>query len=271
MITLPSLDAGRYLKRIRFEGAVRQDFETLKALQRFHLISVPFENLDVWRGRHLGLSPLDAISKIVERARGGWCFEVNTAFAALLNELGFRVTPLAATVLIGERSPTPDHMTLRVDLDRPYLVDVGFGDSFFRPLPLDAPGPHDGGSGEFGVEQVGETLTLYQQGGDSRVDQYRFELAPARLSDFEESCLRLQTDPDSQWHQKPFATRLTGHGSDRVTLLSDRVRWRRAGEWTEEPVEDWAASLQEWFGLSLEELPSRSDEVEPAPGSLRSQ
>ena len=96
--------------------------------------SVPFENLDVFHRRGVQTGAEWSVPKIVARGRGGWCFELNGAFASLLEALGYQVTRFAATVLLPTStgsgpSPIPTHLTLQVDLDRPYLVDVGFGDS----------------------------------------------------------------------------------------------------------------------------------------------
>ena len=106
----------------------------LSDLQRAHMLSVPFENLTIHLG---GTNVLDLESnyqKIVVERRGGWCFELNGTFAWLLAQLGFDVTLLAAGVHMGTGySNEFDHLALRVDLDEPWLVDVGFGENFTRP------------------------------------------------------------------------------------------------------------------------------------------
>ena len=81
-------------------------------------------------------------TKIVENRRGGFCYECNGLFAALLRMLGFDVTMLSAEVANaqGGYSQPFDHMTLMVRETQRWLVDVGFGDSFLEPLLIDERG-----------------------------------------------------------------------------------------------------------------------------------
>jgi N-hydroxyarylamine O-acetyltransferase len=249
----PAVDVAAYLSRIGVSTPVTRTIADLERLQRAHLTAVPFENLDVYHRRGVRTDADWSVPKIVERRRGGWCFELNGAFAALLEELGFSVKQLGATVLGGEEvSDIPTHLSLEVTLDRPYLVDVGFGDTFIRPLPLDGEGPHDGGVGDFGFAFDGEVATLVAFEDTAPKPQYRFGPARYRASDFDVASHRLQTTPGLQWTEAPFATRLLDGGPDRVTLLHDRIKFRRSGIWGEEPVaaEDWDAALNEWFRLT---------------------
>ena len=194
-----------------------------------------------------------SLPKIVDRGRGGWCYELNGAFAWLLGELGFRVKQLGATVLLERPDPMErGHLALEVTLDRPYLVDVGFGDSFIRPLPLDDPGPHDGGTGPFRLESGDET-TLVFDGPGGPEPQYRFGSRAYGAGDFIQQSEHNWSDPNQKWRQKPFATRLLDGGPDRVTLLHDRLKLRRDGRWTERPIasdEEWVHLLREWFDLT---------------------
>ena len=185
---------------------------------------------------------------------GGWCFELNGAFAALLEGLRFSVKRLGAQVLRGPHpSGVADHLTLQIQLNRPYLVDVGFGDSFIRPLQLDGEGPQAGGVGDFGFSMDGTNTTLVKYASDGHPEpQYRFRPRRHLTSDFDGSSLRLQAEPGLQRTEAPFATRLLDGGPDRVTLLGDRLKFRRDGTWTERPVADadWEATLDRWFGMS---------------------
>lgn len=227
--------------------------EGLERLQRAHLTAVPFENLDVFHRRGVGTDPSWSVPKIVDRGRGGWCYELNGAFATLLAELGFAVRWIGAGVL-PVTGPMPDHLAIAVTLERPYLVDVGFGDSFIRPLPLDDPGPHDGGSGQFWFRTQDGLTTLWADGSDGHEAQYQFELAADfTAEDFEPSSRRLQTEPGLSWTERPFATRLLDGGPDRVTLLSDRIKFRRNGVTSEHPLTagaEWRRALSKWFGLT---------------------
>lgn len=246
------MDVESYLARIGVNTEVAPDLQSLEMLQRAHLTAVPFENLDVYYRRGVRTTAEWSVPKIVERRRGGWCFELNGAFSCLLEALGFEVRRLAATVLYDTISPMPTHLTLEVTLDRPYLVDVGFGDSFIRPLPLDGPGPHDGGPEPYGFIFDGQTTTLVSTSDASVVHHYRFERIPVSLESFEEASVYLQTQPGLDWTKGRFATRLIDRGPDRVTLLEGLLKFRHGNEWTEQPLSrrDWPAALDEWFGMT---------------------
>lgn len=241
-----------YLERIGYEGTPTVDLETLSALQRAHLTAVPFENIAVWRGEAVRTGIDWSIDKIVERGQGGWCFELNGAFAAMLESFGFTVRRLGAAVLLEGPNRIVDHLTLEVSLDEPYLVDVGFGESFIRPLRLNDRGVQDGGIGDFRFYDSAEGTTLTQLVDGAPVPQFRFRRVAHVMSDFDEASDRLRTDPDLPWSTKPFATRLLDGGPDRVTLLKDRLKFHRDDGVTETVVEpdDWDRLFSEWFRSS---------------------
>ncbi|HWA22874.1 MAG TPA: arylamine N-acetyltransferase, partial [Caulobacterales bacterium] len=127
-----------YLRRIGYRGGLEPDLETLTGVHRAHLLAVPYENLDVVLRRPVTRDPAAAFEKIVTRRRGGWCYEMNGLLGWALEEIGFTVTRLAGGVnraTMGE-DVVGNHLVLRVDLDRPYIADAGFGDGLLDPVPL---------------------------------------------------------------------------------------------------------------------------------------
>src|SRR5512133_3408281 len=122
------MNAAAYLDRVNYPGPTTPTADTLRDLHRAHLLTVPFENLDIGLHRTIPCDETAAVRKVVENRRGGFCYELNSAFAALLHALGFTVTLLSARVARadGTASPEFDHLTLRVDLEKPWLADVGF-------------------------------------------------------------------------------------------------------------------------------------------------
>jgi N-hydroxyarylamine O-acetyltransferase len=245
------VDVDAYLERIGYSGEIALDVATLERLQRAHLTAVPFENLHVFHRLGVQTSTDWSVPKIVEQGRGGWCFEANGAFGLLLATLGFEVARLGAAVLLGGPNAVIDHLTLEVMLDEPWLADVGFGDSFIRPLALNRRGAQDGGAGtfEFIPSSQGLTLTKHEDGVPAA--QYRFKRVGHELRDFDPASQHLQTAEDLHWVQKPFATRLLDGGPDRVTLLGDRLKVVRGREVTETPVarRDWDDTLEQWFAM----------------------
>jgi N-hydroxyarylamine O-acetyltransferase len=249
--TVERMDADAYLDWIGFGGTPAVDLATLTALQRLHMTAVPFENLFITQGIHVGTDAAASFDKIVRRGRGGWCFELNGAFGALLEAIGFRVTLLGAAVLLGGPNAAIDHLTLEVMADQPYLVDVGFGDSFIQPLTLNRSGPQDGGNGTYELigSPQGTTLTRHVDGLPK--PEYRFKRVGLALTDFTTVSDSMQIDPDKHWRAKPFATRLLDGGPDRVTVTRHHRKLVRDGALDERALDgdEWEQELIDWFGF----------------------
>jgi N-hydroxyarylamine O-acetyltransferase len=130
----------RYLERIGHGWHVRKKLPTLRSLHRAHVTSIPFENLDVQLGEVPSLDPDAIYDKIVERGRGGWCYEMNGLFGAALQAIGFDVMRVSCGVMRqdGGNDRLGTHLALVVDCDGPWLCDVGFGGALLEPLPLAA-------------------------------------------------------------------------------------------------------------------------------------
>jgi len=248
----------RYLDRIGFSGPVRRDAETLAALQLATMMTVPFENLDVFAGLRPSTLPDWSVPKVVERRRGGWCFEINGAFGAVLTEMGFDVAYHSARVhSAGAWGPALDHLCLVVNAGgERWLVDAGFGDSAVTPVALDARERQERRPRDVRIVDVLEGW-VYQErtGDDAWENQYLIDPVPRPLAAFQGRSDALATgDGGGHFTAKPFATRaLDGEGS-RVWLLKDRVEFRRGDGHqprTSIPVGrgEWGDVLWVWFGL----------------------
>src|SRR5512135_1434001 len=101
------MDTAAYLRRIQYHGPLVPTRSTLNTLQTTHLLTVPFENLDIHLKRPLSMKEGDLFKKIVTRRRGGFCYELNGLFAALLRALGFEVNLLSARCINADDSLTP--------------------------------------------------------------------------------------------------------------------------------------------------------------------
>jgi N-hydroxyarylamine O-acetyltransferase len=248
--------AREYLDRI---GASVPKAPTLEALQELHfahLRAVPFENLDIHLGVPIVLEEDRLLAKIVTSRRGGFCYELNYCFHWLLRELGFRVTLLSAEVARPEGGfGIPfDHMALRVELGgAEWLADVGFGDSFLRPLRMTPDREEREAGYRFrlrGPEPAWLLERAPSNGGDY-VPQYRFTTTPRALEEFREACHYHQTSPESTFTQKAVATRALEDG--RVTVAQDRVIVRQNGKRIETPLpslDAWREALARHVGLS---------------------
>jgi len=248
------MNVAAYLERINYHGATAPSAATLRDLHRAHLLAVPFENLDIHLGREIVLDDERLYAKVVERRRGGFCYELNGAFAALLSELGFNVKKLAAGVgrADGSFGPLFDHMALLVELDEPWLADVGFGEGFREPLRLDEAGEQAQAFGSYRIRRDGEQCILERRGGDRWLPEYRFPLQAYEYGDYQEMCGYHQTSPLSSFTQKRTCSLATVDG--RVTLTNNRLITTRGGQRTERELADEleiAAILREQFGVVL--------------------
>jgi len=249
-----TLNVNDYLRRINYEGPIIANVETLRALQVSHLRTVPFENLSIHANEPIILNDDALFAKIVERQRGGFCYECNGLFAALLRALGFRVTVLSAEVANAEGgfSQPFDHMTLMVELEGRWLVDVGFGDSFPEPLLLDERGEQIQGDRAYRITAADNYLILSHRESQGWKPEYRFSLQAYNYDDFAEMCRYHQTSPQSHFTHARICSRATADGG-RISLSEMRlITTSKSGERVERSLqsnEEYAAVLRTQFGI----------------------
>ena len=245
-----------YLERINYHGSLAPTAETLRQLQLAHLLAVPFENLSIHAQQPIVLADEALFTKIVERRRGGFCYEANGLFAALLRALGFDVRMLSAAVAQKEGGfgPDFDHMALMVSLAQRWLVDVGFGDSFREPLRLDERGEQSQGRRAYRILSDDTHLILMQCNDETDWQaQYRFTLQPHEYADYAEMCHYHQTSPQSHFTRARICSRATEAG--RITLSEMRlITTSEQGGRQERTLmsqEEYTAILREQFGIVM--------------------
>lgn len=128
---MAAINFDEYFARIGFTGQPTATLDTLRELQRLHTTAIAFENLDPLMGRPVRLDLAALHDKLVNRRRGGYCYEQNIFFQNVLQSIGFSVRGVAA-VAQWKRPPSEYgariHMVLEVNVpDGRFLVDVGFG------------------------------------------------------------------------------------------------------------------------------------------------
>jgi N-hydroxyarylamine O-acetyltransferase len=226
------LDIEAYLRRVGYHGSRTPTAEVLRNLHRHHLLSVPFENLDIHLGREILLDQRLFYKKIVDERRGGYCYELNGCFALLLRKLGFRVSMLSARVARknGSFSPEFDHMTLLVHLKDRWLADVGFGDSFTEPKRIDDNHSQEDDGYFYQVARKNKTRILARKRENGSWEpQYSFTLRARRLADFAARNRYQQTSSRSHFTQGRLISQMTRSG--RVTLTDKKLikilGWRR--------------------------------------------
>jgi N-hydroxyarylamine O-acetyltransferase len=220
---------------------------TLRDLMTRHLQTVPFENLDIVNGITPPLSTAGVLDKIVTRRRGGFCYELNEAFGALLKHLGFNVRRIDARVWLDQQQKfgAPfDHLALVVTLaEGEFLVDVGFGDNNRTPMRLPQDTLSDI-SGTYSLTQTAAHTWLLARSGRPL---YEMLLNDQPLSAFEPMYRYHQTSPESIFAKGLICTKATPSG--RITLSRDRLIVVDGAERTEIHISNRARVLSEHFGI----------------------
>jgi N-hydroxyarylamine O-acetyltransferase len=275
-MTTPSIDLDRYLARLGLDHPGRADLATLQALQFAHQQAIAFENLSPLAAAPVPLDLPALQRKVIAGGRGGYCFELNTLFRALLQALGFEVAPLMGRVVMGlpeDAAPTPrTHLVTRVRLEGvDWLADVGFGGMTpTGPLRLDATEaqatPHEpyrlvareAGTRRLPARGCGTQRLLQAQVGGEWRSLYVLDLEPAPLIDHEVGNWYVATHPASLFTQHLVAARpapgvrRTLRDADlTVHTLGGPSTTRRLGS-----VDDVIEVLRDGFGLAVPDTPA---------------
>jgi N-hydroxyarylamine O-acetyltransferase len=244
-----------YLARVGIEGPVPLDLEGLARVQRAHLLTFTWEAIDAFMGWPGSITPAAAYRKMVEGRRGGWCYEMNGLLGAALQALGFRVSRLCACVDRETRGDAAlgNHLTLRVDLDQPYLAEAGLGDALIDPVPL-AHGP---------IAQRGFSFALEPaDAGWMRLRNHALGIAPSvdfRPEHRDEARLLATHDWLMRDERSPFTGALAvfRHTADGyIGLQNDRLRTVDASGINETLVtsgDELAELFEDAFGIEVPE------------------
>ena len=205
---MSDLDLRAYFARIGYSDAPTPTLETLQVLHWLHPAAITFENLDPLMKRPVRLHVDALMTKLVAQRRGGYCYEQNTLFAAVLRSLDYRVVTLAARVQWGAPKAVVrprSHMLLRVELPHgSYITDVGFGLlTLTAPLQLrpdlEQPTPH----GLHRLVCVGDEFQLQVRLTDHWAPIYQFSLQEQVSADWEVQNWYTSTHPQLDLHQQP--------------------------------------------------------------------
>jgi N-hydroxyarylamine O-acetyltransferase len=249
------MELNEYAARIGYTGDFAPTVDTLHALHFAHATHIAFENLDVLLRRPIRLDLESLWAKLVTAGRGGYCFEQNALFAAVLEEAGFPVKRLAARVRLGTAGVRPrTHMLLLVDAGgEQWIADVGFGaDGLLHPVAL-RPGEEAAQfSWKYRVISEGANYVLQSFYPDGWLDLYAFGLDEQYPADYE-----VANYFTSNYPRSPFVTmlRVQRPGPALRTMLVNRTLVERTAEGTTETAvgddEAVLAVLQERFGLEF--------------------
>jgi N-hydroxyarylamine O-acetyltransferase len=253
------MDLAAYFDRIGFTGQARPDLATLRAVHRAHLLSIPYENLDVQLGRALTPDPAAAFEKIVTRRRGGWCYEMNGVLGLALMAIGFKVTRMSGGALRELRGDfaVGNHLVLLVAPedapDTPWIADVGFGDGSLEPFPL-KPAALSFEGYDFRLESLEAGWWRFHNHEFGGAKSFDFAVGPADPALLAEKCDWLQTAPDSPFVLNVVCQRY--RGPEILQLVGRTLRNVRPGQRTErliDSADEFVEVLAKDFSLDLPE------------------
>lgn len=244
-----------YLNRLEVEKTdLAATLETLKFLQRRHLLTIPFENLDIHWKRPILLDNQRFYDKIVGEKRGGFCYELNGLFYELLNEIGFENKIISARVSDGKGdfSREYDHLAIltKIGTDE-FLVDVGFGHFTAEPLKFVTDVEQTDDCGVFMIKKHDENYyEIVKKDADKWQSEYIFSDVNRDLQEFTEMCEFHQTSPESHFTRGKVCSLLTLDG--RKTLTDKKFIETKNGEKTEtgvNSVEQFNEILEREFNI----------------------
>lgn len=245
-----------YLQRMGGIAPQMPNSGLLTALHEAHLKTFPFENLDVALGRRIEMDEASVYDKLIGQQRGGFCYELNSGFYALLQNLGFKVSLLSGRVFHGQSYGKEfDHLFLLVELeDGLVIADVGFGDSFRTPVALNGT-IHKEAYAAYRIVPFDDGYQLMRSTDNLTWEaQYRFTIQPRQLSDFAGMCDYHQNSPESVFTQKWTCSIATDTG--RVTLSGKKRIVTTGQDKRESPIESaqqYMGHLKHDFGISFDD------------------
>jgi N-hydroxyarylamine O-acetyltransferase len=256
----PIVDLQAYFRRIGYTGSGEASLETLNALAAAHVQAIPFENVDVLLGRGIALDLLAIERKLIHNRRGGYCFEQNRYFAAVLKAMGFSVRLLSSRVRWQrprEFIPRRTHVFVRVEVGGDsWLADCGIGNlsltgAIRLELDTEQATPHEPRR----IVRDGDTYFHQVRFGADWHDVNDFTLEEMPAVDCEVANWFTSTHPDSKFRTHLFAARSAPHGG-RLTLNDNEFSVRDAAGRAEKRLLASRAELfhvlAEHFGIHLD-------------------
>lgn len=244
-----------YLERIRYDGPLTPSVDTLCRLHWAQVMSIPFENLDLFLGRRPQLDPASLVRKLVDERRGGYCHELNGLFGLVLRHLGFSVTPLAARVFAGETPMQKSHQLMLVEVEGArWLADTGFGSNgLLSAIPLELEQAFPQHLETFRLQADPKLGFVFQHRlGDNWRNLYAFSLEEHYAADYQMMHYYTSTSPASLFTQHVVCTRPSEE--TRSILYDAEFKMRSRDETSTTSLEDnesYRETLQRCFGIDL--------------------
>ena len=262
-MSAPLIDTTLYLRRLGYDRPPPPTLDTLRTLQWRHTAAFPFETLATLLRQPVPME-LHAIErKLLHEGRGGYCYELNRMFLALLSTLGYAARGITGRVVMGEAEgavTARTHLLSLVTVDGVrYTVDVGFGGMVpTAPLRLDREDAQSTPHEPYRIVRRGDSRLLQAQVAGEWRALYVFDLQPQTEIDYIVGNWYVSTHPDSPFLDQLRVAR-TGPGWRR-TLGNGSVALHRIGHASERralvDAEDVIAELRDGFGIRAPDHPA---------------
>jgi len=246
----------KYLTRINYSDNLEPNLNTLKKLQKYHLLNVPFENLDIHSNVPIELSIEKIYDKVINQNRGGFCYELNGLFYELLKEIGFDVKMVSARVFDQNNGygKEYDHLAIIVNINNvEYLTDVGFGEFTFQPLLIEMGFLQNDERGDYKIDKYENGyLRVIKIENDKQTPEYIFKNKKRELKEFAEMCNYHQTSPNSHFTSKRLISIPTNNG--RITITGSKLKIKELELTTEMVLEneiEFEKELSEKFKIRI--------------------
>ncbi|MDR6926915.1 arylamine N-acetyltransferase [Pseudomonas sp. BE134] len=249
-----------YLQRMGFDAPPAPTLETLRQLQLRHTSAFPFENLTTLSGEPVLVDLPSIEQKVLYDGRGGYCYELNNLFLALLQALGFDARGITGRVVMGQPEGAWTARTHRLSLVKlngvRYITDVGFGGMVpTAPLLLDTAAeqltPHE----PYRIERHEDGYTLRANVGGEWRAMYIFDLQRQEDIDYAVGNWYVSTHPESSFARQLMVAR-TGEGWRR-TLNNGSFAVHRVDRESERrqvvDVDELIGLLKDEFGIRVPE------------------
>lgn len=250
----------KYLQRIGYAGPLKPDQETLFSLHRAHVANIPYENLSIHLNESISIEPEAIFQKLVVNRRGGYCFEMNGLFYAVLQEIGFDVSLLQGRVWYMQERERDNpmarsHMVLAIQLaGETWIADVGFGGAgIYEPLPF----VMDNIQTQFGTpyrllaDDTFGTMMQCEHPILGWMDMYSFEQQPHFPTDYVHTNYFLSHSPESFFVQNKVVTIAKPEGR---YILHNMNFKTPTSEKTVASEQEYQAILEQYFGVHLREV-----------------
>lgn len=255
------MDTTKYLDRIGYHSEIKATKDVLFLLQQKHLLSIPFENLDIHYGAKIELELQNIFEKVVINKRGGFCYELNSIYNELLKAIGFKTFLISGRVCVENDiyGQEFDHMAIIVKLEnKSYLVDVGFGKFSFEPLEILIDFFQVDKYGTFVIDKHSEDYYRVNKIENlKRTPEYIFKLKERELTEFTEMCNYHQSSQESHFTKNKVISLAKPKGRITLTNTTYKITEYDKTETVEFEETEFENYLKKFFNIQIKKATNR--------------